>query len=65
MARTIAYTQEHGIGTVDKLAEAVDQAEEQYKQASAALCETQNALSKANKCIHYTPLIWTPAHRET
>ena len=56
MARTIAYIQEHGIGTVDKLAEAADQAEAQYKQASADLRETQNALTAINERIHYTGL---------
>ena len=40
MARTIAYIQEQGIGTVDKLAEAADQPEAEYKQASADLRET-------------------------
>ena len=54
MARTIAYIQEHGIGTVEKLAEAADDAEAQYKQASADLRETQNALTAINKRIHYT-----------
>lgn len=54
MARTIAYIQEHGIGTVDKLAEAADQAEAQYKQASADLRKTQNALTAINERIHYT-----------
>lgn len=54
MARTIAYIQEHGIGTVDKLAEAVDQVEAQYRQASEDLSETQNALTTINKRIHYT-----------
>ena len=54
MARTIAYIQEKGIGTVDKLAEVADQAEAQYKQASADLCETQNALKAINERIHYT-----------
>ena len=54
MARTIAYIQEQGIGTVDKLAEAADQAETEYKQASADLRETQNALTAVNERIHYT-----------
>ena len=54
MARTIAYIQEHGIGTVDKLAEAADQVEAQYKRASADLRETQNALAAINQRIHFT-----------
>ena len=54
MARTIAYIQEHGIGTVDKLAEAADQAEAAYKQASSDLRETQNALTAVNERIHFT-----------
>ena len=54
MARTIAYIQEHGMGTVDKLAEAADQAEAQYKQASADLRETQNALTAINERIRFT-----------
>ena len=54
MARTIAYIQEQGIGTVDKLAEAADRAETEYKQASADLRETQNALTTVNERIHYT-----------
>lgn len=54
MARTIAYIQEHSIGTVDKLAAAADQAEAQYRQASADLRETQNALTAINERIHYT-----------
>ena len=54
MARTIAYIQEHGIGTVDKLAKAADQAEAQYEQASADLRETQNALTVINEKIHFT-----------
>lgn len=56
MARTIAYIQEQGIGTVDKLAEAADRAETEYKQASADLRETQNALTAINERIHYTGL---------
>jgi hypothetical protein len=56
MARTIAYIQEQGIGTVDKLAEAADGAETEYKQASADLRETQNALTAINERIHYTGL---------
>ena len=56
MARTIAYIQEHSIGTVDKLAEAADQAEAQYKQASAHLRETQNALTAINERIRFTGL---------
>ena len=54
MARTIAYIQEEGIGTVDKLAEAANRAETEYKQASADLRETQNALKELNERIHYT-----------
>ena len=54
MARTIAYIQEQGIGTVDKLAEAANQAEAEYKQTSADLRETQNALTAVNERIHYT-----------
>ena len=54
MARTIAYIQEQGIGTVDKLAEAADRAETEYKQASADLRETQNALAAINERIHFT-----------
>ena len=54
MARTIAYIQEHGIGTVDKLAEAADDVEAKYKQASADLRETQNALTAINERIRYT-----------
>ena len=54
MARTIAYIQEQGIGTVDKLAEAADRTETEYKQASADLRETQNALTAVNERIHYT-----------
>lgn len=54
MARTIAYIQEHGMGTVDKLAEAADDAESQYKRASAGLRETQNALTEINERIRYT-----------
>ena len=54
IARTIAYIQEQGIGTVDKLAEAADRAETEYKQASADLRETQNALTAVNERIHYT-----------
>ena len=42
------------MGTVDKLAEAADQAEAQYKQASADLRETQNALTAINERIHFT-----------
>lgn len=53
MARTIAYIQEQGIGTVDKLTEAVDLAETQYKQASADLRKTQSALTAVNERIHY------------
>ena len=44
------------MGTVDKLAEAADDAEAQYKQTSAGLRETQNALSAINERIHYTGL---------
>ena len=47
MARTIAYIQEHNMG-------AADQAESQYKQASADLRETQNALTAVNQQIHFT-----------
>ena len=54
MARTIAYIQEQGIGTVDKLAEAADRTETKYKQASADLRETQNALAAINERIHFT-----------
>lgn len=54
MARTIAYIQEHGIGTVDKLSEATARAEAEYKQASVELRETQTALAAVNKQIHYT-----------
>ena len=54
MARTIAYIQEHGLGTMNKLTEAADQAEAQYKQASADLRETQNALTAINERIHFT-----------
>ena len=54
MARTIAYIQENGLGTLDKLTEAADNVETQYKQASADLRETQNALTAVNERIHYT-----------
>ena len=54
MTRTIAYIQEQGIGTVDRLAEAVDQTEAEYKQASVDLRETQNALAAINERIHFT-----------
>ena len=54
MARTVACIQENGMGTMDKLTEAADLAETQYKQASADLRETQNALTAVNKRIHYT-----------
>ena len=54
MARTIAYIQEEGIGTVDKLAEAADRAETEYKQASTDLRETQSTLTAVNERIHYT-----------
>jgi len=54
MARTIAYIQEQGIGTVDKLAEAVDQAESAYRQESADLRETQKALTAVSERIHFT-----------
>ena len=54
MARTIAYIQENGLGTLDKLTEAADNVETQYKQASADLRETQNALTAVDKRIHYT-----------
>ena len=54
MARTIAYIQEHDMGTVDKLAEAAEQAEAQYNHASADLRETQNALTAVNQQIHFT-----------
>ena len=54
MARTIAYIQEQGIGTVDKLAEAADRAETEYKQASTDLRETQSTLTAVNERIHYT-----------
>ena len=53
MARTVAYIQEKGMGTLDKLTEAADLAETQYKQASANLRETQNALTAVNERIHY------------
>ena len=53
MARTVAYIQENGMGTLDKLTEAADHAEAQYKQASANLRETQNALTAVNERIHY------------
>ena len=53
MARTIAYIQENGMGTLDKLTEAVDLAETQYKQASADLRKTQSALTAVNERIHY------------
>lgn len=54
MARTVAYIQENGMGTLDKLTEAADHAEVQYKQASEDLRDTQNALTEINKRIHYT-----------
>lgn len=54
MARTIAYIQEQGIGTMDKLVEAADRAETEYKQASADLRETQSTLTAVNERIHYT-----------
>ena len=54
MSRTIAYIQEQGIGTMDKLVEAADRAETEYKQASADLRETQNTLAAVNERIHYT-----------
>ena len=54
MARTIAYIQEQGIGTADKLAKAADQAESEYKHVSTDLRETQNTLAAVNERIHYT-----------
>ena len=54
MARTVAYIQENGMGTMDKLTEAADHVEAQYKQASADLRDTQNALTAVNERIHYT-----------
>lgn len=44
MARTVAYIQENGLETLDKLTEAAENAEERYTQASADLRETQDAL---------------------
>ena len=52
-ARTIAYIQEHGIGTIEKLTAAAENVETQYKSASSALRETQNQLRVINEKIHF------------
>ena len=53
MARTIAFIQEQGIGTLDKLADATASVEGQYSMTSGALRETQNAINALNEKIHY------------
>ena len=52
-ARSLAYIQNHGIGTMEKLKEACIEAEEQYNAARAALQETQRELREVNEQIHH------------
>lgn len=52
-ARSLAYIQNHGIGTMEKLKAACADAEEQYMQTRAALQETQRQLREINEQIHY------------
>lgn len=52
-ARSLAYIQNHGIGTMDKLKAACAEAEERYNVARAALQETQRELWEVNEQIHH------------
>ena len=52
-ARSLAYIQNHGIGTMEKLQEACAEAEQQYNAARAALQETQRELREVNEQIHH------------
>lgn len=52
-ARSLAYIQNHGIGTMEKLKAACAEAEEQYNQTRTALQETQRELRVVNEQIHH------------
>jgi len=52
-ARSLAYIQNHGIGTMEKLKAACTEAEEQYNAARTALQETQRELREVNEQIHH------------
>lgn len=52
-ARSLAYIQNHGIGTMEKLKAACADAEEQYNQVRAFLQETQRELREVNEQIHH------------
>lgn len=52
-ARSLAYIQNHGIGTMEKLKAACAEVEEQYNQARIALQVTQQELRKVNEQIHH------------
>ena len=52
-ARSLAYIQNHGIGTMEKLQAACAEAEEQYNAVRAALQETQRELREVNEQIRH------------
>ena len=53
MAKSVVYIQTHGIGTIEKLMEACDQAEQQYQESSEDLNKTRVELHTINEQIHF------------
>ena len=54
MAKTVAYVQEHGYDTKDKLGSTLSVAKEQTSVSRKALKVTEDKLSGINEQIHYT-----------
>jgi len=54
MAKTVAYVQEHGYDTKDKLDSSLSQAKAQTSVARKALKSTEDRLREINEQIHYT-----------
>ena len=53
MARTVAWIQENGIGTIDRLAQAKDSTEKQYQEASSQLHRAEADLRLINRQIKH------------
>lgn len=54
MAKTIAYVQEHGYGTRDKLQDSYDEIIQKMKDSRKALRSTEEQIRSVNQQIHFT-----------